>query len=160
MLLAARFSFVVYLFSRFVLSACSSTGNIWRMAWGHGECGWCDNGKYTITSTVVATCYPLPPSPPHTHPSACLPLSIYVYLCIYVSACVCTTPRAIFWWLFLQVDHQPEDENNMAAYGFFIAFIVVGSFFVLNLFIGVIIDNFNTLKKKVSRENIAILNKE
>lgn len=48
----------------------------------------------------------------------------------------------------------------MAAYGFFIAFIVVGSFFVLNLFIGVIIDNFNTLKKKVSRENIAILNKE
>lgn len=89
MLLAARFSFVVYLFSRFALSACSSTGNIWRMAWGHGECGWCDNGKYTITSTVVATCYPLPPSPPHTHPSACLPASIYLCLSMYLCICVC-----------------------------------------------------------------------
>lgn len=40
-------------------------------------------------------------------------------------------------------------ENNLVAYSFFVAFIVVGSFFVLNLFVGVIIDNFNTLKKKV-----------
>ena len=46
---------------------------------------------------------------------------------------------------------QPKFENNMKAYLFFVAFIVVGSFFVLNLFVGVIIDNFNTLKKKVSR---------
>ena len=45
---------------------------------------------------------------------------------------------------------QPKYENKLVAYCFFIAFIVVGSFFVLNLFVGVIIDNFNTLKKKVS----------
>ena len=44
---------------------------------------------------------------------------------------------------------QPKFENNMVAYCFFVAFIIVGSFFVLNLFVGVIIDNFNTLKKKV-----------
>ena len=46
---------------------------------------------------------------------------------------------------------QPEYENNVVAYCFFVAFIVVGSFFVLNLFVGVIIDNFNTLKQKVSK---------
>ena len=45
---------------------------------------------------------------------------------------------------------QPEYENNVVAYCYFVAFIVVGSFFVLNLFVGVIIDNFNTLKQKVS----------
>ncbi|CAH3016377.1 unnamed protein product [Porites evermanni] len=46
------------------------------------------------------------------------------------------------------VDKQPKFENNLVAYCFFVAFIIVGSFFVLNLFVGVIIDNFNTLKKK------------
>lgn len=50
----------------------------------------------------------------------------------------------------LQVDQQPVRENNMAAYMFFIVFIISGSFFVLNLFIGVIIDNFNQLKQQVS----------
>ena len=48
-----------------------------------------------------------------------------------------------------QVDMQPKHENRLVSYCFFVAFIVVGSFFVLNLFVGVIIDNFNTLKKKV-----------
>ena len=38
----------------------------------------------------------------------------------------------------------------MAAYLFFVVFIISGSFFVLNLFIGVIIDNFNHLKQQVS----------
>ena len=43
-------------------------------------------------------------------------------------------------------------ENNMAAYIFFIVFIISGSFFVLNLFIGVIIDNFNHLKQQVRKD--------
>jgi len=34
-------------------------------------------------------------------------------------------------------------------YLYFVFFIVFGSFFTLNLFIGVIIDNFNMQKKKV-----------
>ena len=45
---------------------------------------------------------------------------------------------------------QPEREANIYAYIYFVVFIVCGSFFTLNLFIGVIIDNFNMLKKKVS----------
>lgn len=48
------------------------------------------------------------------------------------------------------VDLQPQREANLYAYIYFVIFIVCGSFFTLNLFIGVIIDNFNLLKKKVS----------
>ncbi|XP_045452593.1 sodium channel protein 60E [Melitaea cinxia] len=46
------------------------------------------------------------------------------------------------------VDLQPSREANLYAYIYFVIFIVCGSFFTLNLFIGVIIDNFNMLKKK------------
>lgn len=35
---------------------------------------------------------------------------------------------------------------------YFLIFIIFGSFFTLNLFIGVIIENFNTLKKKVTQK--------
>ncbi|KAL0278106.1 UNVERIFIED_CONTAM: hypothetical protein PYX00_000018 [Menopon gallinae] len=45
-------------------------------------------------------------------------------------------------------DLQPQREANLYAYLYFVIFIVCGSFFTLNLFIGVIIDNFNMLKKK------------
>lgn len=48
------------------------------------------------------------------------------------------------------VDLQPEYEANLYAYIYFVIFIVCGAFFTLNLFIGVIIDNFNMLKKKVN----------
>jgi hypothetical protein len=50
------------------------------------------------------------------------------------------------------VDLQPQREANLYAYLYFVIFIVCGSFFTLNLFIGVIIDNFNMLKKKVNAE--------
>ncbi|CRK95854.1 CLUMA_CG009301, isoform A [Clunio marinus] len=46
------------------------------------------------------------------------------------------------------VDLQPAREANLYAYIYFVIFIICGSFFTLNLFIGVIIDNFNMLKKK------------
>lgn len=36
-------------------------------------------------------------------------------------------------------------------YIYFVIFIIFGSFFTLNLFIGVIIDNFNQQKKKMRR---------
>nr|ABH12275.1 putative voltage-gated sodium channel [Cyriopagopus schmidti] len=43
---------------------------------------------------------------------------------------------------------QPEDEVNIYMYLYFVLFIIFGSFFTLNLFIGVIIDNFNEQKRK------------
>src|SRR6218665_43868 len=45
---------------------------------------------------------------------------------------------------------QPEYEGRVFMYLYFVFFIVFGSFFTLNLFIGVIIDNFNMQKKKIS----------
>ncbi|RLN47503.1 hypothetical protein BBJ29_000588 [Phytophthora kernoviae] len=41
---------------------------------------------------------------------------------------------------------QPIRDNNMNWALFFVAFMMVGSFFVVNLFVGVIIDNFNRMK--------------
>lgn len=49
-----------------------------------------------------------------------------------------------------QIDLQPEDESKFSAYLFFVLFIIVGAFFILNLFVGVIIDNFNKMKEQVS----------
>ena len=57
-----------------------------------------------------------------------------------------------------EVDHQPEYEASLYNYFYFVIFIVCGSFFTLNLFIGVIIDNFNALKKKVDNMMITLNN--
>uniref|UniRef100_A0A674H1B1 Sodium channel protein n=1 Tax=Taeniopygia guttata TaxID=59729 RepID=A0A674H1B1_TAEGU len=51
-----------------------------------------------------------------------------------------------------KVSKQPKYEENLYMYLYFVAFIVFGSFFTLNLFIGVIIDNFNQQKKKISQD--------
>ncbi|NXC34983.1 SCN2A protein, partial [Campylorhamphus procurvoides] len=48
-----------------------------------------------------------------------------------------------------QVKKQPIYEDSLYMYMYFVAFIIFGSFFTLNLFIGVIIDNFNQQKKKI-----------
>lgn len=48
----------------------------------------------------------------------------------------------------LQLNKQPIRETNIYMYFYFVFFIIFGSFFTLNLFIGVIIDNFNEQKKK------------
>ncbi|OAF64595.1 hypothetical protein A3Q56_07700 [Intoshia linei] len=47
------------------------------------------------------------------------------------------------------IDQQPYRDASTHNYAYFIIFIIFGSFFTLNLFIGVIIDNFNMQKKKV-----------
>uniref|UniRef100_A0A670JDL0 Sodium channel protein n=1 Tax=Podarcis muralis TaxID=64176 RepID=A0A670JDL0_PODMU len=47
---------------------------------------------------------------------------------------------------------QPHYEDNLYMYLYFVIFIIFGSFFTLNLFIGVIIDNFNQQKKKISQD--------
>ena len=49
----------------------------------------------------------------------------------------------------VQVEDQPVYEDNLYMYIYFVIFIIFGSFFTLNLFIGVIIDNFNQQKKKI-----------
>uniref|UniRef100_A0A8B9N8U0 Uncharacterized protein n=1 Tax=Accipiter nisus TaxID=211598 RepID=A0A8B9N8U0_9AVES len=51
-----------------------------------------------------------------------------------------------------ETEKQPKYEDNLYMYIYFVAFIIFGSFFTLNLFIGVIIDNFNQQKKKISQD--------
>ncbi|XP_026231077.1 sodium channel protein type 4 subunit alpha-like isoform X3 [Anabas testudineus] len=52
------------------------------------------------------------------------------------------------------VEEQPVREINLYMYIYFVVFIIFGSFFTLNLFIGVIIDNFNQQKRKMSGQDI------
>uniref|UniRef100_A0AAY4EVN6 Sodium channel protein n=1 Tax=Denticeps clupeoides TaxID=299321 RepID=A0AAY4EVN6_9TELE len=52
------------------------------------------------------------------------------------------------------VDEQPVKEINLYMYLYFVIFIIFGSFFTLNLFIGVIIDNFNQQKRKIGGQDI------
>uniref|UniRef100_A0A8C6XNJ8 Sodium channel protein n=1 Tax=Naja naja TaxID=35670 RepID=A0A8C6XNJ8_NAJNA len=49
-------------------------------------------------------------------------------------------------------EEQPQYEVNLYMYIYFVIFIIFGAFFTLNLFIGVIIDNFNQQKKKISKD--------
>ncbi|XP_072298967.1 sodium channel protein type 4 subunit alpha B [Eucyclogobius newberryi] len=48
-----------------------------------------------------------------------------------------------------EVESQPQYEASVYMYLYFVIFIIFGSFFTLNLFIGVIIDNFNQQKAKI-----------
>ncbi|XP_054861324.1 sodium channel protein type 4 subunit alpha B isoform X2 [Amphiprion ocellaris] len=51
-------------------------------------------------------------------------------------------------------ESQPMYEVNLYMYLYFVCFIIFGSFFTLNLFIGVIIDNFNQQKAKLGGTDI------
>ncbi|XP_075173399.1 sodium channel protein type 2 subunit alpha-like isoform X1 [Anomaloglossus baeobatrachus] len=53
-----------------------------------------------------------------------------------------------------KLQDQPRYEDNLYMYLYFVIFIIFGSFFTLNLFIGVIIDNFNQQKKKFGGQDI------
>ncbi|KAG8559767.1 hypothetical protein GDO81_017448 [Engystomops pustulosus] len=53
-----------------------------------------------------------------------------------------------------KLEDQPKYEDNLYMYLYFVIFIIFGSFFTLNLFIGVIIDNFNQQKKKFGGQDI------
>ncbi|XP_018093178.2 sodium channel protein type 4 subunit alpha isoform X2 [Xenopus laevis] len=52
------------------------------------------------------------------------------------------------------IEDQPQYEINLYMYLYFVIFIIFGAFFTLNLFIGVIIDNFNQQKKKFGGKDI------
>uniref|UniRef100_A0A8C5N1W8 Sodium channel protein n=1 Tax=Leptobrachium leishanense TaxID=445787 RepID=A0A8C5N1W8_9ANUR len=52
------------------------------------------------------------------------------------------------------IEEQPVYETNLYMYLYFVIFIIFGAFFTLNLFIGVIIDNFNQQKKKFGGKDI------
>ncbi|XP_032546771.1 sodium channel protein type 5 subunit alpha-like [Chiroxiphia lanceolata] len=53
-----------------------------------------------------------------------------------------------------EIDEQPKFEANFYMYIYFVVFIVFGSFYMLNLFIGVVISNFNQQRKKISGKDL------
>ncbi|NXF86076.1 SCN4A protein, partial [Eubucco bourcierii] len=53
-----------------------------------------------------------------------------------------------------EVNQQPKFEAFSAMYMYFVIFIIFGSFFMLNLFIGVVISNFNQQRKKISGKDL------
>nr|XP_015818233.2 sodium channel protein type 4 subunit alpha A [Nothobranchius furzeri]XP_054605320.1 sodium channel protein type 4 subunit alpha A [Nothobranchius furzeri]XP_054605321.1 sodium channel protein type 4 subunit alpha A [Nothobranchius furzeri] len=53
-----------------------------------------------------------------------------------------------------EVGEQPSYEINLYMYLYFVIFIIFGAFFTLNLFIGVVIDNFNQQKKKFGDKDL------
>ena len=76
---------------------------------------------------------------------------------VYVSLeCICLQVATFNGWIEVMesaVDitgenKQPNYEASNHNYLYFFVFIVFGAFFSLNLFIGVIIDNFNQQKVK------------
>jgi len=76
-----------------------------------------------------------------------------LYICIVWHYCLCSS-ESLFAYCCLQVEDQPVYEDNIYMYIYFVIFIIFGSFFTLNLFIGVIIDNFNQQKKKISVQSL------
>ncbi len=50
------------------------------------------------------------------------------------------------------IDLEPIPHRNMPVSLFFIGFIIVGSFFMLNLFVGVVISTYNREKEKLGKD--------
>ena len=46
------------------------------------------------------------------------------------------------------VDMQPKQDHKYVMALYFVAFMIIGSQFIINLFVGVVIDNFNKIKEK------------
>merc|ERR1719487_2527997 len=42
----------------------------------------------------------------------------------------------------VKVDYQPQPNNRIGMILFFVSFLLVGGFFILNMFVGVIVENF------------------
>ncbi len=53
-----------------------------------------------------------------------------------------------------EIDYVQIENNNPVWVLFFIAFIIVGSFFLLNLFVGVVISTFNRQKDRIGGNNL------
>ena len=63
--------------------------------------------------------------------------------------------------MYYGIDHvapgmQPIEDKEHRWSLFFISFMVIGSMFILNLFVGVVIDNFNKIKESEEMGDIFV----
>lgn len=54
------------------------------------------------------------------------------------------------------IGYQPKKNHNTWFVIYFVAFMIVGSQFIINLFVGVVIDNFNTIKEREELGNMFV----
>jgi len=57
-------------------------------------------------------------------------------------------------WATTNINEQPKRETNPWVPIFFIIFILFGSLFILNLFVGVVIGTFNNEKKNIGKYSL------
>ena len=53
-----------------------------------------------------------------------------------------------------EVGEQPQKNHSAAGALYFVIFITIGSFLMLNLFVGAVVDNFNKVKKQTDRSAV------
>jgi len=54
------------------------------------------------------------------------------------------------------INKQPKENAQEFWVFYFLGFMIIGSQFILNLFVGVVIDNFNKIKEKEELGNIFV----
>ena len=54
------------------------------------------------------------------------------------------------------INTQPQKNNQEWLVIYFVAFMIVGSQFIINLFVGVVIDNFINIKEKEELGNMLV----
>jgi len=52
------------------------------------------------------------------------------------------------------IDRQPIENYNEAMIGFFVIFLLVGGFFILNMFVGIIVQNFEKQQEEAKKQKI------
>jgi hypothetical protein len=50
------------------------------------------------------------------------------------------------------VDRQPEESYNMPTGIFYVMYIIIANFFIANLFVGVVISNYNREKENIGKD--------
>lgn len=60
----------------------------------------------------------------------------------------------IYYLFIYRIEMQPIDDNHLAWCIYFIIFIFLGSFFIINLFVGVVIDQFTEFRKNNTKANM------
>ena len=53
----------------------------------------------------------------------------------------------------VDIDMQPKPDANYYTVFFFLLYMIIGSQFSVNLFVGIVIDNFNNIKEKEELDN-------
>ena len=53
-----------------------------------------------------------------------------------------------------QIHQVPRRDNNLSYIAFFMLFLIICGLFIVNLFVGVVINTFNSEKDKLSHNNL------